>query len=141
MKADYGMRAIIDLAQHFGQGAVQTAEIARRQDIPEPYLDQLLTALRKAGFIKSRRGPQGGHVLARLPAQMTMGEVIQALEGSLAPLPCMESPEECSQAPGCAQRDVWLAISRATNDILFSTTVSALAERQAQREKAGAYQI
>lgn len=141
MKADYGVRALIDLAQHYGQGAVQTAEIAHRQDIPEPYLDQLLTTLRKAGFIKSRRGPQGGHILARAPIQISMGEVIQALEGSLAPLPCLETPLECSQSPGCAQRDVWMAVAKATNDILYSTTVGALAERQAQREKAGAYQI
>jgi Rrf2 family protein len=141
MKADYGMRAMIDLAQHYGQGAVQTAEIARRQDIPEPYLDQLLTALRKAGFIKSRRGPQGGHVLSRPPTQITMGEVVQALEGSMSPLPCLDTPEECSNAPGCVQRDIWLAVAKATNDILFSTTIAALAERQGQREKAGAYQI
>jgi len=141
MKADYGMRALIDLAQHYGQGPVQTADIARRQDIPEPYLDQLLTALRKAGFIRSRRGPQGGHQLSRPPAQITMGEVIQSLEGSLSPLPCLDAPEQCGQSPGCAQRDVWLAVAEATRDILFGTTVSALAERQVQREKAGAYQI
>ncbi len=141
MKADYGMRALIDLAQHYGQGATQTAEIAHRQDIPEPYLDQLLTSLRKAGFIRSRRGPQGGHVLARPPAQISMGEVLQTLEGSLSPLPCLDSPQDCSQSAGCAQRDVWVAVAQATSKILFATTIGALAERQAQREKAGAYQI
>src|SRR3990170_2402022 len=60
MKGDYGVRALIELAHHYGEGPVQSAVIASRQGVPEPYLDQLLTALRRAGFIRSVRGPQGG---------------------------------------------------------------------------------
>ncbi|MFQ5861407.1 MAG: RrF2 family transcriptional regulator, partial [Dehalococcoidia bacterium] len=81
MKVDYGVRALMDLTQRYGQGPVQTSEIAQHQGIPEPYLDQLLTTLRKAGFIRSRRGPGGGHTLAREPEAISLGAVINALEG------------------------------------------------------------
>ena len=67
MKGDYGVRALVELAHHYGEGQVQSAAIAARQSIPEPYLDQLLTTLRRAGFIRSVRGPQGGHALIRDP--------------------------------------------------------------------------
>ena len=67
MKGDYGVRALVELAHHYGEGPVQSAAIASRQAIPEPYLDQLLTSLRRAGFIRSVRGPQGGHALIRDP--------------------------------------------------------------------------
>src|SRR5688572_23414336 len=85
MRADYGARAIIDLAQHYGQGLTQTAEIAARQRIPESYLEQLLTTLRKAGLVRSVRGPAGGHELARSPANLTLGDIMDVLEGVSSP--------------------------------------------------------
>ena len=85
MKGDYGARALVELEHHYGEGPVQSATIAVRQSIPEPYLDQLLTALRRAGFIRSVRGPQGGHALVRDPHDLRLSEAISALEGSLAP--------------------------------------------------------
>jgi len=66
-EVDYGVRALVDLAQRYGGGSVQTVEVADRQGIPEPYLDQLLATLGECGFIRSRRGPQEGHVLAKAP--------------------------------------------------------------------------
>src|SRR4051794_22155275 len=69
-KGDYGVRALVELAHHYGEGPVQSAEIAGRQGIPEPYLDQILTTMRRAGLIRSVRGPQGGHTLARPPAEI-----------------------------------------------------------------------
>ena len=70
MKGDYGVRALVELAHHYGEGPVQSAAIASRQCIPEPYLDQLLTSLRRAGFIRSVRGPQGGHAMIRDPREL-----------------------------------------------------------------------
>ena len=81
MKVDYGVRALVELAQRYGSGSVQTVEIAERQSIPEPYLDQLLATLGKFGFIRSRRGPQGGHVLAKAPHEISLGMVMAGLEG------------------------------------------------------------
>ena len=72
---------MIDLAQHAGLGPVQSHDIAERQDVPEPYLNQLLTLLRKAGLIASRRGPGGGHFLAKPATRITLAEVVTALEG------------------------------------------------------------
>lgn len=131
-KGDYGLRALVELALHYGQGPVQSAEIAARQRIPEPYLDQLLTTLRRAGFIRSVRGPQGGHALMRPPEEMRLSEVLLALEGSLSPIGWLDGPD--GGRPGCdAQRPVWEAVRDATFKILDGVTIAELAEKERQR--------
>ena len=82
MRSDYGAHAVIELARRAGQGPVQCAEIAACQKIPEAYLDQLLSSLRRVGIVRSVRGPHGGHELARDPRQLTLGDVVTALEGT-----------------------------------------------------------
>ncbi|MBI4337114.1 MAG: Rrf2 family transcriptional regulator [Chloroflexi bacterium] len=141
MKVDYGVRALVDLAHHYGQGPVQTAEIASRQSVPEPYLDQLLTTLSKFGFVRSRRGPQGGHMLARPPSEVTLEMIVSTLEGSSAPLDCIEEPAECILSRACAQRDVWRSVEEAVQAVLSSTTLADLANRQRQLAVRGMYQI
>lgn len=84
-KGDYGLRALFDLAQHFGQGPIQSEEIAQRQGIPVNYLNQLLIVLRRAGLIESLRGPLGGHMLARRPEMINLYDILIALEGPLLP--------------------------------------------------------
>ena len=81
MKTEYGVRAIVELAANAGRGALQSGEIARRQRIPGPFLDQVLMTLRRAGLIDSVRGPRGGHQLARAPEDIRLDEVIACLEG------------------------------------------------------------
>jgi len=81
MKTEYGVRAVVELAANAGRGAMQSGEIARRQAIPGPFLDQVLMTLRRAGFVHSTRGPRGGHVLARRPEEIRLDEVIACLEG------------------------------------------------------------
>ena len=129
-KGDYGVRALIELAHHFGQGTLLSAEIAARQGIPEPYLDQLLTTLRRAGFIRSVRGPQGGHALVREPNELKLSEVIGVLEGSLSPIACLDEPDGCGKPGFCPQREVWEAVRDATRKILDSATVGDLAARE-----------
>jgi Rrf2 family protein len=129
-KGDYGVRALIELAHHFGQGPLLSAEIAARQGIPEPYLDQLLTTLRRAGFIRSVRGPQGGHALVREPNELKLSEVIGVLEGSLSPIACLDEPDGCGKPGFCPQREVWEAVRDATRKILDSATVGDLAARE-----------
>jgi Rrf2 family protein len=129
-KGDYGIRALIELAHHYGEGPIQSAEIAARQRIPEPYLDQLLTTLRRAGFIRSVRGPQGGHALIRRPSELNLREVVEALEGSLSPIDCLDKSSQCSQGGGCAQRVLWEEIREATIAILERTTIADLAARE-----------
>nr|MCS5654636.1 Rrf2 family transcriptional regulator [Dehalococcoidia bacterium] len=79
MKVDYGVRALVELALHYGEGHTQTAVIARQQGIPEAYLDQLMTSLNKFGFVQSRRGPQGGHSLAMNPKDIDLNMVMEHL--------------------------------------------------------------
>ena len=82
MKTEYGVRAIVELAANAGRGALQSGEIARRQSIPGPFLDQVLMTLRRAGLVTSTRGPRGGHTLARRPDEIRLDEVITCLEGN-----------------------------------------------------------
>ena len=130
MKVDYGVRALVDLALRTeGDRPVRTADIAWRQSIPEPYLDQVLTTLNKFGFIRSRRGPQGGHVLARPASQITLDDVVATLEGRSA-LHCIDDMAECTLAPDCAQRLIWMDVEEAVHQVLTTTTVGDLAQRQ-----------
>ena len=141
MKGDYGIRALVDLAERYGEGPVQSRDIAERQDIPEPYLDQLLTVLRKAGFIHSRRGPQGGHVLAREPDRISMGEVIGTLEGSLSSIGCLDGTITCSLSGKCGQQEIWQIITEASQQVLDKTSIGNLLERQQARRLRAMYYI
>ncbi len=127
-KGDYGLRALIELAHHYGQvRPVQSGEIAARQNIPESYLEQLLATLRRAGFIRSVRGPQGGHSLLRDPQELKISEVIVALEGSILPISCLEEGSPCTTGGGCAQRDMWVQVREAILQVLDNTTLADLA--------------
>ncbi len=129
-KGDYGIRALIELTHHYGETRpMQSSEIASRQNVPESYLEQLLTTLRRAGFIRSVRGPQGGHALIRDPRELRVSEVIEALEGSIMPSDCLDESSQCSRSGGCAQRDMWEAVREAILNVLDNTTIAELAER------------
>jgi Rrf2 family protein len=141
MRSDYGARAVIDLARHYNQGPVQSADIAARQAIPEAYLEQLLTTLRKSGLIRSTRGPHGGHELARPPAEIGFGEVIAALEGPLVPLDCLNDADACVVSPTCGMREVWQEVMASTRRILEGVTIEHLVERQKARESRVMYYI
>jgi Rrf2 family transcriptional regulator, cysteine metabolism repressor len=136
MRSDYGAHAVIELARRAGQGPVQCAEIAACQKIPEAYLDQLLSSLRRVGIIRSVRGPHGGHELARDPHQLTLGDVVTALEGPVVPhefvhCPASESDGEDWRS-ACAVRNAWLAATEASQRVLDQTTIQDLLEEQLQ---------
>ncbi len=130
-RGDYGLRALIELAANYGGGPLQSSEIALRRHIPEQYLDQLLSTLRKAGFIRSIRGPSGGHELVRPPEQVSVKEIIETLEGSLSPVAWLDEPPEMTDHPhDCGQREIWERIRKATEEILASYTLADLLERE-----------
>jgi len=131
-KGEYGIRALVELAQRYGEGYIQSAEIASCREIPENYLYQLLITLRKAGLIRSRRGPQGGHMLSRAPERITLVEAVTALEGPLEPVACIqrEISDDCSFGQVCALQDVWRRITAATQQILAETTFAELARQE-----------
>ena len=130
MKVDYGVRALVELAQHHGEGHMQTSAIAYKQGIPEAYLDQLMTSLNKFGFVTSRRGPQGGHALAMDPKDIDLNMVMQSLDSSNSPLDCLINPHECALSHTCAQQEVWKTVEATIRDVLSNITVADLAERQ-----------
>ncbi len=142
-KGDYGIRALIELAHHYGEGRpIQSSEIAARQKIPESYLEQLLATLRRAGFIRSVRGPAGGHSLVRPPDEIRVSEVVQVLEGKIMPIECLDEASECTRSGGCAQREMWERVQQAILEVLESTTIGELAARDRQRAvKADRYVI
>ncbi len=141
MKVDYGVRALIDLAQHAGSEPVQTSDIASRQSVPEPYLDQLLAAMRKVGFIKSRRGPHGGYVLAVEPAELSIDRVISALEGPTVLIDCLDGSMDCNQSGHCAQQDLWRNLDTLTKSVLRSTSLADLALSQKTHDQQTMYYI
>jgi Rrf2 family protein len=141
MKVDYGVRALVELAQHYGEGQVQTAEIASKQGIPEAYLEQLMTTLHKVGFISSRRGPQGGHMLAIEPSEINLGMIMSTLERNTAPLDCFVDPNDCIFSDVCAQREVWKSVEDAIQSLLSNTTLADLAQRQGYLTSQGMYEI
>jgi Rrf2 family protein len=127
MKGDYGVRAVLDLAERYGQGPVQSEAIAKRQGISEAYLDQLLTLLRRAGLVRSVRGPRGGHELAKPAADISLMDVLTALEGSFLPA----GPEANIDLPSVrVQRELWKRVRDSAYKILAETSVSDLLERQ-----------
>lgn len=135
-KGDYGVRALIDLSLHAGEGPVQRAEIARRQQVPESYLDHVLATLRRDGFIRSTRGPGGGHQLTREASEITLLAVIEALEGSIAPLECIDAETAPGQA--CAQQWVWQDIYDYTRQRLAAVSIQDLADRERERIRSAA---
>jgi Rrf2 family transcriptional regulator, cysteine metabolism repressor len=138
IKGDYGMRAMLDLAERAGQGPVQSEAIAKRQGISEAYLDQLLTQLRRAGLVRSVRGPKGGHELAKPAEQITLNEVLAALEGDyLAILPDPETDLPSVKV----QREVWQRVRDAAETILDGMTLRALLERQTELAAPARYYI
>jgi Rrf2 family protein len=139
-KSEYGVRALFELAQRYGQPPVQSGEIADQQNIPEAYLNQLLIQLRKAGLVRSLRGPQGGHQLARPPAQVTLAEIVDALEGPTSSLEPVRGRTEHS-APDPIVGSVWQAVQSAINTVLSTTTLETLLDRKREHESALSFQI
>ena len=117
---------ILDLAQHYGQGAIQLGEIANRQKISLKYLEQIIRPLKQAGFIKSFRGAKGGHILNKPPDEVTVGEVVALLEGGKTLVNCDEAPEVCSRVDSCVTRYIWMEAATAMYERLAAITFADL---------------
>ncbi len=141
IKVDYGVRALVDIALHSEGGPVQAAQIARRMAIPEPYLAQVLRALRKQNMLHSQRGPQGGHSLAMEPSEIRLSDVMACLAGAETLVACLDDAEVCVHAPACAQREVWRDVARAVYDILGSTSIADLVARTREIDAARERQL
>lgn len=129
-RARYGVRAMGELAVRYGDGPVQMSAIADSQSLSRKYLHALLTTLKQVGLVRSVRGAAGGFVLSRSPESITVLEVIEALEGPVAPVECVVDCSVCAAVDSCAARDLWSDIAKLVTDYLRSRTVAELAELQ-----------
>jgi len=127
-RSRYGTRLMLDLASRYEEGPVQIGEIAKREDISVKYLEQLIIPLKKSGFVKSLRGPKGGHMLARDPRDITMGEVVRALEGGIDLTVCVEKPDECTRSSRCVARRLWEETTKVMYEKLNSVSLMELIE-------------
>jgi len=126
----YGVRLMLDLALHYGEGPVLLKDISGRQGISEKYLWQLIKPLKTMGLIGSTRGAHGGYVLARPPAEITLKEIVRVLEGSLCLVDCVENPAVCDRSQTCTSRDIWSEASNQISQILESMTLDKMVVRQ-----------
>jgi Rrf2 family protein len=133
-KAEYGVRVMVELARRAGEEPVPLAEIAAKDGLPLAYLEHLAARLRKAGLVDSRRGSRGGYMLARSPVEITMAEIVEALEGSIAPIECITQAADgsivCSREsdPGhvCPTKLLWTRVRGAIVRTLQDTTLADL---------------
>lgn len=134
-KGRYGVRAMLDLAQHYGEGLILLKDVARRQEVSERYLEHLFLALKAAGLVKSVRGARGGFMLARPPAETKLVDIVNVCEGQLCVVECVIEPDLCTRSPRCAARDLWMELKMAMEGVLSSLTLQDLVERQHRKEQ------
>lgn len=137
-KGRYGLRALIDLAQYSEIEPVSISSIALRQDISEKYLEQLMTLLKKAGIIKSIRGASGGYILAKDAKDISVGDVLRALEGSLELVECpaFGEHESCEAAGGCVTKYVWKKINESIDQTVNEMKIDELVQESKKIKEA-----
>jgi Rrf2 family protein len=131
-KGDYACRALIELALKYGAGQpVQLHEIVANQEIPDKYLVQILVVLKGAGFVKSKRGAEGGYLLAKPPSEITLGDVIRAVEGPLLTLKCSNEDDSttCNRIPICEFHPIWEEVRGAISQVVDSLTFEEICKR------------
>lgn len=139
-KGRYALRLMIDLALNDGTKPVSLKDVANRQGISDKYLEQIISVLNKAGYVRSIRGAQGGYLLKKEPKEYTVGMILRLTEGSLAPVACIEDNQiVCERQDACVTSVVWKKINDAVNDVVDNITLQDLCDWQ--NEKNGQYII
>lgn len=139
-KGRYALRLMLDLAMHNTGSPVSLKDVAKRQGISDKYLEQIISVLNRAGYVKSVRGAQGGYMLRKDPEEYTVGMILRLTEGSLAPVACIEDDEvNCDRQENCVTLILWKKINDAVSSVVDHTTLQDLVDWQ--REKNGDYII
>ena len=136
-RSRYGARILVDLARNSNQGPVQIGEISKRQDISVKYLEQLIRPLKQADLVNSVRGPKGGHLLAKKPEEITLGQIVRLFEGQSELVECISNPEKCSMSDDCQVRLAWGDATSALYEKLDNTTIADLLEAKHCDVKSG----
>jgi len=125
-RSRYGTRLVLDMAKHYQQGPIQLGAIARRQNISVKYLEQIIIPLKKSKYVTSVRGAKGGHLLAKPPEDITVGEIVSLLERDAGLTECSENPEVCDRSHTCVTRILWKETSAAMYERLNAITLAEL---------------
>lgn len=136
-KVRYASRAMIELAHSYKSDPVQLNEIACRQDISVKYLEQIMAPLRARGYVRTQKGSGGGYHLAVNPAEITLYEIVECVEGSMAPVACVDDAGYCDRTGQCVTRSVWARVKEAMKKELRLKTLADLAAEQERLQKEG----
>ncbi|MGE5493712.1 MAG: RrF2 family transcriptional regulator [Burkholderiales bacterium] len=127
----YALRLMLELAMAPEGEYTTIKSIAERQEISEKYLEQIITSLSRAGYVKSARGAQGGYKLAKPAEEYTVGMILRTIEGNLVPVACMEDePNQCPRSTQCVTLDIWKQINDAVNNVIDNITLADLVKKQ-----------
>jgi Rrf2 family protein len=133
-KSTYGLRAMVNIALEEEKRAISISEISKKEGISSVYLEQLLNKLRRKNLVKSVRGPAGGYILSRSPSNITVGDIVKTLEGSITPVDCAAGREGwknvCGKSKNCVAKIVWAKLARAIDDCLESVTLADLCSKK-----------
>lgn len=132
-KGRYALRLMLDLALSGSEGPVPLRDVAKHQNISDKYLEQIVTPLSRAGLVRSVRGAGGGYLLTREPSEYTVGEILRPLEGSLAPVSCVDGMSCCQRAAHCVTQEVWRDIQKAVSSVVDHTTLGDLVARHEEK--------
>ena len=134
---------MVELASHYGEGAIELKEIAKRENISAKYLEQVIIPLRTAGLVKSVRGSKGGYSLAKRPSEISLKDVVEVLEGPIRLVDCLADSKTCRKIQSCVTREIWNEATNAINRVLGSVTLEEMVNRRMQKEGAAPpmYQI
>ncbi|GKX29137.1 AsnC family transcriptional regulator [Vallitalea longa] len=133
----YGLRAMVDLVINSKENNISLKSISKRQGISVNYLEQIISILKKAGYVKSARGAKGGYSLAKSPKDISVGDVLRALEGNLNPVDCalVNEGKQCDEADFCITKVVWKKISDSINDVVNNMSLQDLVDGHDDCEK------
>ena len=135
-KGRYALRLMLDLAIHNTGEPVRIKDIAARQEISDKYLEQIISSLNKAGYVKSIRGPQGGYRLTKAPEQYTVGMILRLTEGSLAPVACLDDEvNSCTRQDTCATLKLWKMVNDSVSSVVDKVTLANLVEWQNEKKE------
>ena len=137
----YGTRAMLDLAIHNSEQAVLLRDIAKRQDISERYLENIMRILVSNGLVTSVQGRNGGFSLAKKPSEIKLSEIIQMVEGSISPVKCIDNPKLCKKMRDCVTYDIWGKLEKAMFDVLDSITLEDMVNMHKEKVKRNEAQI
>lgn len=133
-KCRYGARAIIEIAKNYRDKPVKRKIIVKNQDISDSYLENILISLKNSGIVGSIRGTNGGYVLRRSPSEITFLEIVNALEGSISPVECVNNPSVCTRVDICSTRGVWKSLNQVQEKLLSSITIQELIDKEKKGE-------